>query len=65
MALVKTKVSTVVSKQLPEFVREDNAQFVSFLEAYYEFLEQSNKRNLESLRDIDDTVDSFIQYFKD
>jgi hypothetical protein len=65
MALVKTKVSTVVSKQLPEFVREDNAQFVAFLEAYYEFLEQSNKRNLESLRDIDDTVDSFIQYFKD
>jgi hypothetical protein len=65
MALVKTKVSTVVSKQLPEFVREDNAQFVAFLEAYYEFLEQTNKRNLESLRDIDDTVDSFIQYFKD
>jgi hypothetical protein len=65
MALVKTKVSTVVSKQLPEFVREDNAQFVAFLEAYYEFLEQSNKRNLESLRDIDDTVDSFVQYFKD
>jgi len=65
MALVKTKVSTVVSKQLPEFVREDNAQFVAFLEAYYEFLEQTNKRNLESLRDVDDTVDSFIQYFKD
>lgn len=65
MALVKTKVSTVVSKQLPEFVREDNTQFVAFLEAYYEFLEQTNKRNLESLRDIDDTVDSFVQYFKD
>jgi len=65
MALVKTKVSTVVSKQLPEFVREDNAQFVAFLEAYYEFLEQTNKRNLESLRDVDDTVESFVQYFKD
>jgi len=65
MALVKTKVSTVVSKQLPEFVREDNAQFVAFLEAYYEFLGQTEKRNLESIRDIDDTVDGFIQYFKD
>jgi hypothetical protein len=66
MALVKAKVSSVVSKQLPEFVREDNAQFVAFLEAYYEFLEQQQNqtRNLESIRDIDDTLDSFIQYFR-
>lgn len=66
MAVVKAKVSSVVSKQLPEFVREDNAQFVAFLEAYYEFLEEQQKqtRNLESIRDIDDTLDSFIQYFR-
>jgi hypothetical protein len=66
MSLVKAKVSSVVSKQLPEFVREDNAQFVAFLEAYYEFLEQQQNqtRNLESIRDIDDTLDSFIQYFR-
>jgi len=64
MALVKTKVSSVVSRQVPEFIREDNAQFISFLEAYYEFLEQTEKRDLGSTRDIDDTVDSFIQYFR-
>lgn len=64
MALVKAKVSSVVSRQVPEFVREDNAQFVAFLEAYYEFLEQTEKRNLESIRDIDDTVDDFIKYFR-
>jgi hypothetical protein len=66
MSLVKAKVSSVVSKQLPEFVREDNEKFVAFLEAYYEFLdqEQNEKRNLESIRDIDDTLDSFIQYFR-
>jgi len=64
MALVKAKVSSVVSRQVPEFIREDNAQFIAFLEAYYEFLEQTEKRNLESTRDIDDTVDSFIQYFR-
>ena len=64
MALVKAKVSSVVSRQVPEFIREDNAQFVAFLEAYYEFLEQTEKRNLESIRDIDDTVDGFIQYFR-
>ena len=64
MALVKAKVSSVVSRQVPEFIREDNTQFIAFLEAYYEFLEQTEKRNLESTRDIDDTVDSFIQYFR-
>lgn len=64
MALVKAKVSSVVSRQVPEFIREDNAQFIAFLEAYYEFLEQTEQRNLESIRDIDDTLDSFIQYFR-
>jgi hypothetical protein len=64
MALVKAKVSSVVSRQVPEFIREDNTQFIAFLEAYYEFLEQTEKRNLESTRDIDDTIDSFIQYFR-
>lgn len=64
MALVKAKVSSVVSRQVPEFIREDNAQFIAFLEAYYEFLEQTEKRDLQNTRDIDDTVDSFIQYFR-
>lgn len=36
------RISTVVSNQLPEFVRADHPTFVSFLEAYFEYLEQSN-----------------------
>jgi hypothetical protein len=64
MSLVKAKVSSVVSRHLPEFVREDHAQFVSFLEAYYEFMQQYEKRDLESTRDIDNTLDSFVQYFR-
>ena len=36
------KISTVVSSQLPEFVRADHPVFVAFLQAYYEYLEQSN-----------------------
>lgn len=35
-----TAVSTLVRSQLPAFVRDDNPLFVSFLEAYYEYLEQ-------------------------
>ena len=37
-----TKISNLVSTQLPGFVREDHPNFVAFLEAYYEYLEQSN-----------------------
>ena len=67
-SLVKAKVSTVVSKQTPEFVREEHAQFIKFLEAYYEWMELPGNagfvmRNIESARDIDKTVDEFVQYF--
>lgn len=65
MALVKTKVSTIVSKQTPQFVREDHEQFIAFLEAYYEWLEGQYKlRELENIRDVDATLDDFISNFK-
>jgi hypothetical protein len=35
-----TAISTLVSSQLPAFVRDDNPLFVAFLEAYYEYLEK-------------------------
>ena len=61
---IKAKLSTVVSKQFPEFVREDHQTFVQFLEAYYEYLSQQDNRNIESMRDIDDTLDDFVLNFK-
>ena len=33
------KTSLLVNKQVPEFVRDEHPLFISFLEAYYEFLE--------------------------
>jgi hypothetical protein len=33
------KTSLLVNKQLPEFIKEEYPKFISFLEAYYEFLE--------------------------
>jgi hypothetical protein len=41
------KTSLLVNRQVPEFVREEHPNFVSFLEAYYEFLEnaQGTKKN--------------------
>ena len=33
------KTSLLINRQVPEFIREDHPLFISFLEAYYEFLE--------------------------
>jgi hypothetical protein len=63
------KISNLVSTQLPFFVRNDHENFVAFLEAYYEFLEQETgagniSRSLLEQADIDLT-DLFIQKFYD
>jgi hypothetical protein len=59
----KTKLSSVVARQLPEFIREDHSKFVSFLEAYYEFL-QSQQIDFNTVKDIDLTLDKFLIQFK-
>ena len=33
------KTSLLINRQVPEFVREEHPNFIAFLEAYYEFLE--------------------------
>ena len=63
------KISNLVSTQLPFFVRNDHQNFVAFLEAYYEFLEQETgagnvSRSMLQQSDIDLT-DLFIQKFYD
>jgi hypothetical protein len=60
----KIQVTTALERQLPEFIREDYATFVKFLKAYYEFLGQTNSRNLEDFRSIDRTLDDFVEKFK-
>ena len=65
---ITEKISTLVSSQLPEFVRSDFATYVSFVEAYYRFLEQDQGaleivQNARSYSDIDTTTESFVNYF--
>jgi hypothetical protein len=40
--MVQLVTSSLVSSQLPDFIRSDNPKFVLFLEKYYEWLEKSN-----------------------
>ena len=61
--LRRSKLSSLVSGQLPEFVREDHQTFVAFLKAYYNYLDNISP-DVKDLRDLDKTLDSFIQHFR-
>ena len=71
--MTDNKVSLLINKQVPEFVREEYPVFISFLEAYYEFLEnkQGTQKNdlitkskeLKYISDVDDSIDEFEQQF--
>jgi hypothetical protein len=62
------KLSSLVKSQLPSFFQEEGENFIAFMEAYYEYMEQQGKltdtvRNLTSYRDISETTEEFIEYY--
>lgn len=67
------KTSLLVNRQLPEFVRDEYPLFQTFLEAYYEFLEneqgsQNNDlitqaKNLKNISDVDASIADFETSF--
>lgn len=64
------KTSLLVNRQVPEFIRDEYPTFITFLEAYYEFLEQKQGTEIndlvtqaKNLRDISD-VDASIEQFQ-
>ena len=65
---VNEKISKLIANQFPDFYKEEGANFLAFMEAYYEYMEQTGKmtdavRNLQSYQDIATTTDTFIEYF--
>ena len=62
-------ISPLVAYQFPAFYREEGPNFIAFVQAYYEWMEQNGQvinqsRSLMEYGDIDDTLPEFIQYFK-
>ena len=62
-------ISPYVESQFPRHYRENSPQFVEFVRMYYAWLEQSTQpigqaRRMQEYRDIDETTDDFITYFK-
>ena len=61
----KLKQSIAVQRQIPEHIRINYPAFVEFIKLYYEFLEETQAQNLEKIRDVDDTLEEFIDRFKE
>ena len=67
------RTSLLVNRQVPEFIREEYPIFISFLEAYYEYLENKQgtqlndltqrAKELRNLSDVDDSIDDFEEQF--
>ncbi|MBU3748737.1 MAG: hypothetical protein FGM36_15920, partial [Burkholderiaceae bacterium] len=62
------KTSLLINKQVPEFIREEYPLFISFLEAYYEFLDSENNvygkgKDLRNIKDVDLTLEEFEANF--
>ena len=64
------KTSLLIPFQLPEFIRDDPSynKFVLFLQAYYEWMEETNNvsdrsKNLLNYNDIDKTSSEFLEYY--
>ena len=60
----KTPIAVALERQIPEYIRGEYELFVKFIKAYYEFLDQTQQRDLEDIRSINKTLDEFVIRFK-
>lgn len=75
---IEKYVSTFVRSQFPAFYNEEGENFILFMKAYYEWAEQgspdnhltqpggfvSESRDLMNYRDIDNTLEQFLEHFQ-
>jgi len=64
------KVSKILQdRAIPDYIKSEYPTFVSFLSAYFEWMEESKQpfdisSNLHNYRNIDNTIDDFVDYFR-
>ena len=67
---IEKLISPLVENQFPSFYKEEGPQFIAFVKAYYEWMEQTGNitnmtRSLPEFRDIDSTLEEFVVQFKE
>ena len=67
--ILETKISNFIESQFPDFYLTEGPNFISFVRAYYEWLEQEKgvlnySRNMLSNQNIDLAAEEFISHFK-
>jgi hypothetical protein len=65
---IQNRLSLLIADQLPDFIQTDYGMFVTFLKAYYEFLEQNNQaqevlQNITTYADVDETSEAMVKKF--
>lgn len=66
---MQQKISHLVEQHFPAFYKSEGPNFIAFLQAYYEWVEQEQQvigksRNLLNNFDVDRSVDEFVTNFK-
>lgn len=69
MKIVEKNISQFIESQFPALYREEGPILVAFVQSYFEWLEETDNinykaRRLFEYRDIDNTLDEYIVYFK-
>lgn len=66
MKNIEQYIAPLVEAQFPQFYLQEGPAFVAFTKAYYEWLDQggSESRKLLEYRDVDSTIEAFIDHFK-
>jgi hypothetical protein len=57
-------LSSVLLSQFPEFSYPTYSKFISFLELYYKFNEQSKFKTFDNIKSLDDNLDVFVEHLK-
>lgn len=68
--IIEKNISALIQNQFPALYQAEGPVFVDFVEAYYKWMEETNNpiyhsRRLFEYRDIDETIDDFLIYFKE
>lgn len=70
MDILEKTISNFVDSQFPEIYRDEGPVFIAFVKKYYEWLEENknvlyHSRRLFEYKDVDETVDDFLLFFKE